>query len=126
MMLDATNVIKQNNDRHELRLQEVADAVKSGVKITYGDNLASVVVRKPHKQDVKSKPEPDLGGMTNLQKVETMIFHHGSLSSIELATKTGIEKSCLFRLVKRLENKGLVTRKTGASKKPTIFTAVKA
>ena len=114
------NLIQQNNTEHYASLKMVEDFKKSGGKVvTALPGKASIITSK-----IKTRKQREVEPRSFLAATKLFKKHlkaAKSLSSDDVITLTGYERSTIFRVAKELEQDGFIVRTKG--KKANNFTA---
>ncbi len=109
-MNQAPEIIKDNNNEFERGNAEYEAFINSGGKV-----ITEMPVKKKKKGSINMKSAPkhhrELEGMANIQKVEWLINQYKELTTSDIQSYGGIDKSEVFRCARLLENDGIITRK---------------
>ena len=110
-MNQAPEIIKDNNNEFERGNAEYEAFINSGGKV-----ITEMPVKKKKKRTINMKSAPKcLAGMEdkpNIKKVEYVIKKYKEITTTEITSYTGMDKSEVFRCARLMQNDGVITRET--------------
>ncbi len=109
-MNQSTNITDKRTAIHNDCNAQFEAFINGGGKV-----ITELPVKKKKKGTINMKSAPkhhrELEGMANIQKVEWLINQYKELTTSDIQSYGGIDKSEVFRCARLLENDGIITRK---------------
>ena len=110
-MNQAPEIIKDNNNEFNRGNAEYEAFINGGGKV-----ITEIPVKKKKKRTINMKSAPKcLAGMEdkpNIKKVEYVIKKYKEITTTEITSYTGMDKSEVFRCARLMQNNGVITRET--------------
>ncbi len=110
-MNQAPEIIKDNNNEFERGNAEYEAFINSGGKV-----VTEMPVKKKKKGSINLKSAPKyhsaFEGMANIGKVEWLIKRYKEITTTEITSYTGMDRSEVFRCARLMQNDGVITRET--------------
>ncbi|MCP5005767.1 MAG: MarR family transcriptional regulator [Planctomycetes bacterium] len=110
-MNQAPEIIKDNNNEFERGNAEYEAFINSGGKV-----VTEMPVKKKKKRTINMKSAPKclagMEGKPNIKKVEYVIKKYKEITTTEITSYTGMDKSEVFRCARLMQNDGVITRET--------------
>ena len=102
----------EGNKLHHEALAVIEAAVKSGVKITYGDNLLRSIKKETINNKSRAKPKDAvvLKGLNPTEQVKAVLTQHKQLTRLQIVNLTELSACSISRAANTLEADKFLTR----------------
>jgi len=110
-MNQGQNITDKNTAEFERGNAEHKAFINSGGKV-----ITEMPVKKKKKRTINMKSAPKclagMEGKPNIKKVEYVIKKYKEITTTEITSYTGMDKSEVFRCARLMQNDGVITRET--------------
>ena len=110
-MNQGQNITDENTAEHKRCNAQAEAYIKGGGKV-----ITEIPVKKKKKRTINMKSAPKclagMEGKPNIKKVEYVIKKYKEITTTEITSYTGMDKSEVFRCARLMQNDGVITRET--------------